>query len=103
LEADCAVEGAVGLEFCPALALHFVHFVIALPGEFHGSACTAGKDLAGNAPEDEFASALVLKQDVGGFQHVRKVLDIVRYGHDAPFAQKAHAGTASSFGSRTRL
>ena len=81
------------MEFGPAITLHFVQLVIA-------RACL--EDLAGDATEGEFARALLLKGEIGGLQHVRIVLGVIRHRHNAPFAQETHAEAANSILTRTK-
>ena len=103
MEANGALKGAVGLDFGPAVALGFVHFVVAGPVELDGVGGSAAEDLAGDAAESEFAGAVRLEDEVGRLDQLGIVLDIVRHLDDAPTAEEAHAGVASSLGSRTRL
>ena len=55
MEADLSDDGAVWLNFGPAVALGFVHFVVALPGEGDMIAVGPAEDLPGDAAEGEFA------------------------------------------------
>lgn len=89
MEANCAFEGAVRLEFGPPVALSLVHLVVAGPGERDGVGIAAAEDLSGDAAEGELAGAAILEGDVGGFHHVGIVVDIVRHLDDSPAAQEA--------------
>ncbi|WP_432284943.1 hypothetical protein SLT36_26010 [Aminobacter sp. BA135] len=103
MKADLSADGTVWLDFSPSIALGFVHFVIALPGEGDVVAVTRAEDLAGDASKGEFAGAIVRELNLGGLHHVAIVLDIVGHRDDPPAACEAHAGAASSLGKRTRL
>ncbi|WP_181172284.1 MULTISPECIES: hypothetical protein [unclassified Mesorhizobium] len=65
-KADLSVDRAVWLDFSPSIALGFVHFVIALPGEGDIVAVTRAEYLAADASEGEFARAIVRELNVGG-------------------------------------
>ena len=71
VEADFALQGAVGLEFGPSVAVDLGHFVGAAPGEGDAVTGSAGPDLAGDAAEDELARAVRLEQHVGGFDQLQ--------------------------------
>jgi hypothetical protein len=103
MEADLSVDGAVWLDFGPAIALGFVHFVIALPGKGDIVAVARAEYLPGDAAEGEFAGAIRRDLNVGGLHHVAIALDIVGHRDDPPAAGEAHIGVASSLGKRTRL
>ena len=66
MEADLTLEGAVGLDLGPSVALGLVHFVVATPGELDGVGVAAAEDLAGDAAEGELTRAVGLEEDVGG-------------------------------------
>ncbi|WP_224518893.1 hypothetical protein [Mesorhizobium sp. CO1-1-3] len=102
-KADLSVDRAVWLDFSPSIALGFVHFVIALPGEGDIVAVTRAEDLAGDASEGEFAGAIVRELNVGGLHHVAIVPDIVGHRNDSPATDDAHAGAAKSLGKRIRF
>lgn len=103
MEADLAVDGAVWLDFSSAIALGFVHFVIALSDESDIVAVTRAEDLPGDAAEGEFSGAIGRGLDVGGLHHVAIVFDIVGHRDDPPTVGEAHACTTSSQGKRIRL
>src|ERR1700722_16925757 len=98
MEADLSVYRGVWLDLSPAIALGFVHFVIALPGEGDIAAFARAEDLPGDAAKGEFAGAIRRELNVGGLHHVAIVLNIVGHRDDPPAAGEAHAGTASSLG-----
>lgn len=63
LEAECAVEGSIGLEFGPAITLRLVRFVVARPEQLHGITLACAEDLTGDVHEgkclfDPFTNAL---------------------------------------------
>jgi hypothetical protein len=65
VEADLPRDRSVGLDFGPAIALRFVHFVVALPGEGDVIAVTRAEYLPGDASEGEFTGAICRELDVG--------------------------------------
>ncbi|MEI9852636.1 MAG: hypothetical protein WDN24_19245 [Sphingomonas sp.] len=63
MEADLSLEGAVGLEVGPSVALSLVHLVVAGPGEGDRVAAAACEDLAvtqpkANSPEPFFSKRM---------------------------------------------
>lgn len=103
MEADLSVDGAVWLNLGPAIALGFVHFVIALPGEGDIVAAARSEDLSGDAAEGEVAAAIRRELNVGGLHPVAIVPTLVGHRDDLPATGAAHAGAARNLGKRIRL
>lgn len=103
MQADLSVDRAVWLNFSPAIALGFVHFVIALPEEGDIVAVARAEYLPSDAAEGEFAGAIGRELNVGGLHHVAMVPDIVGHRDDPPATDDAYAGAANSLGKRIRL
>src|SRR5712672_2486443 len=101
MEADLAGDRAIGLKLGPAVAASFVHFVVAVPGEFDGIRVSGSIDGAGDATESELTAALAIEEDIGGLGHIGEVGFEVRHLDDAPLA--LHPEAPRSLGRRIRL
>lgn len=71
------------------MALGFIHFAIALPGEGDMVAVACAGDLPGDAAAGEFAGATRGEFDVGGLHRAGIVLNVVGHLNDPPAARSA--------------
>ena len=103
------LDGAVIEQFCMTLAGDFVHFVESGPCEEDRRGAVAEVERRLHRAEGDFATVASADGDRRGAAEV-EIGAIPKIGlDDAPTADQlavprhAHAGTATSFGSRTRL
>lgn len=109
MEADLAGEGAIGLEFCIAVAAGLVHLVAALPGEVDAFAAGVAVNLALDRTESECTAAVRVEPDLSRSEEVNERGVRELHAGDPPLAEQrvclgGHDGAAPrSFGYLTRL
>ncbi|BBD41156.1 hypothetical protein Amn_pb01470 (plasmid) [Aminobacter sp. Y103A] len=103
------LDRAVVEQFGVAVAAHFVHFVATFPREEDHRWAVADIEAGLQSTKCDLAVVVVADGDRGGTAEV-EIIAIPQIGLDnAPAAdhlaarRRGHVGTASSFGSRTRL
>lgn len=104
VEADFPGKRPIVLDLGLSAAAGYVHLVMALPGEIDATGRVSTVEPAGDGAEYELAKSLVVEGDIGGLQHVQKIVVPQLHLDDPPLAghrarcRARHVGTSRSLG-----